>query len=58
MTGLTPDRIIYDLAAAADPQVSPDGSQIAFTLSQAERGKKRAGSQIGLVGIDGGDLRS
>ena len=54
---LTPERIIYDLAVAGDPQVSPDGSQVLFTRTQAERGRKRAGSQIWMCSINGSNQR-
>ncbi|HEY7037084.1 MAG TPA: S9 family peptidase [Thermomicrobiales bacterium] len=54
---LTPETIVYDLAAAGDPQVSPDGSQIAYVLGKAERDKKQTGSQIWLCDVDGGNAR-
>lgn len=54
---LTPETIIYDLAAASDPQVSPDGARLLYTRSQAERGKKRPGSQVWIGDIDGGHAR-
>jgi dipeptidyl aminopeptidase/acylaminoacyl peptidase len=54
---LTPERIIYDLATAGDPQVSPDGTHLLYTRTQAVRGRKRAGSQIWLCAIDGSDQR-
>lgn len=54
---LTPETIVYDLAAAGDPQVSPDGKTVAYVLGKAERGKKLTGSQIWLCDIDGGNAR-
>jgi dipeptidyl aminopeptidase/acylaminoacyl peptidase len=54
---LTPETIIYDLATASDPQVSPDGARLLYTLAQAERGQKRPGSQIWLSEIDGSNAR-
>jgi dipeptidyl aminopeptidase/acylaminoacyl peptidase len=54
---LTPETIVYDLAAAGDPQVSPDGTRIAYVLGKAERGKKLAGSQLWLCDVDGDNAR-
>ncbi|MGE3798690.1 MAG: TolB family protein, partial [Thermomicrobiales bacterium] len=56
--GLSPEQIIYDLATAGDPQVSPDGTQVLFTRSQAVRGKKVGLSQIWMCAIDGSDARA
>ena len=53
--GLSPEQIIYDIAVASDPQISPDGSQVLFTRSQAVRGRKLGQSQIWVCGIDGSD---
>lgn len=53
--GLTPEQIIYDIATASDPRISPDGSQVLFTRSQALRSRRLTQSQIWMCGIDGSD---
>lgn len=55
--GLSPEQIIYDLAAVSDPQISPDGTQVLFTRGQANRGRKVSLSQIWVCSIDGSDAR-
>lgn len=54
---LTPDALIYDCSQASDPQVSPDGNQVLYTLSRARRESKRGTSQVWRCGIDGSDPR-
>jgi dipeptidyl aminopeptidase/acylaminoacyl peptidase len=54
---LTPETLIYDLKGASDPQISPNGKRIAYTLGQATRDDARPGSQICLRDIDGGNAR-
>ncbi|MGH2534411.1 MAG: hypothetical protein ACRDJW_19250, partial [Thermomicrobiales bacterium] len=51
---LTPDTLVYDLAAATDPQVSRDGTRVLYTRGQAKRDKKRAESQLWIANLDGG----
>jgi dipeptidyl aminopeptidase/acylaminoacyl peptidase len=55
--GLSPEQIIYDIASAGDPRVSPDGSRVLFTRSQAVRGRRVALSQVWICGIDGSNPR-
>ena len=43
---LTTSALIYDLVTAGDPQVSPDGTQVVYALSQTDRKKKKGSSQI------------
>src|SRR5262249_11300013 len=50
---LTPSALIYDLVTAGDPQISPDGTQVVYALSQTDRKKKKGSSQIWLCGVDG-----
>src|SRR5919108_254603 len=57
MPPLTPDALVYDVAAAADPQVSPDGTHVAFTVARADRDQDRGTSQVWLARIDGSDAR-
>src|SRR5579871_2652400 len=55
MKRLTPDALVYDTVMAGDPQVSPDGTRVAYTLSRANRENDRSTSQIWIVSIDGAD---
>ncbi len=50
---LTPERLVYDLTPAGDPQISPDGSRIIFTLSTTDRESKKTTSHLWLCGVDG-----
>ena len=54
---LTPSALIYDLVTAGDPQVSPDGTQVVYALSQTNREKKKGSSQTWLCGVDGSSPR-
>ncbi len=56
--GLSPEQIVYDLASASDPQISPDGTQVLFTRGQAVRGRKVGLSQVWVCAIDGADARA
>jgi dipeptidyl aminopeptidase/acylaminoacyl peptidase len=57
MRRLTPDALVYETAAAGEPQVSHDGSQVVYTLSRAERDLDRSTTQIYVSAIDGSDVR-
>ena len=62
---LSPQTLVYDFTAAGDPQVSPDGTRVVYTLSKTDRGSKpdlspfegRGSSQLWLCEIDGSDPR-
>ncbi len=54
---LTPEILVYDLKAVGDPQISPDGSRLIYTLAQGERGQERGTSQIWLCDRDGSNAR-
>ena len=54
---LTPDRIVYDLVSAGEPQLSPDGSTIVYSRAQAERGRLKPSSHLWLIDRDGGNPR-
>jgi dipeptidyl aminopeptidase/acylaminoacyl peptidase len=50
---LDPDRLVYGLTGVADPQVSPDGTRIVYTVATADPTTKKAGSQLWCCAIDG-----
>lgn len=54
---ITPELVVYGLTMAGEPQVSPDGTQILYTLSAVDRETKKGSSQIWLCGIDGSNPR-
>ncbi len=54
---LSPNDIVYGLIGAGDPQLSPDGAQIAWVRSRAIEGKLRTESQIWVAGADGSNKR-
>src|SRR4051812_12290456 len=53
----TAAALVYELKAAGDPQVSPDGSRIAYTLAQIDPQTKKPSSSIWLCKIDGSEKR-
>jgi dipeptidyl aminopeptidase/acylaminoacyl peptidase len=54
---LTPERLVYETVSAGDPQVSPDGRHVVYTLGRADRDADRGSSQLWLVDVDGGQPR-
>ena len=54
---LSPETLVYDLKAASEPQVSPDGRRILYALVGANRETKKVGSQLWWCGVDGSDPR-
>ncbi|MFM9106866.1 MAG: TolB family protein, partial [Chloroflexota bacterium] len=57
MTRLTPERIVYGLAFASDPQISPDGGRVAFVISRNAEDTPRQRSAVWLCDADGAGLR-
>lgn len=57
MPRLTPEALVYDTVNAGDPQVSPDGKQILYSLSRAQRDQDRTTTQIWISSIDGTQRR-
>ncbi len=55
---LTPDQLAYEVEAPSDPQVSPDGRHIAYTLGTVDQNTKKRQSQVLLISIDGGQPRA
>ena len=56
MRRLTPDALVYETLAAGEPQLSHDGTRVAYTLSRANRDRDRSTSQIHVSAIDGSDV--
>lgn len=50
---LSPDAFVYDLAAAGEPQVSPDGTTILYALGRVDRETGTAKSELWRCGIGG-----
>ncbi|MBV9546299.1 MAG: PD40 domain-containing protein, partial [Chloroflexi bacterium] len=55
MPPLRPETLVYDLTSASDPQVSPDGTRLAYVVGRSDSENDRGTSQIWLSGIDGSD---
>ena len=55
--GLTPELLVYGYPMADDPQVSPDGTSIAYRLTKVDRESNRATSHIWICDIDGANQR-
>ncbi|MBA2469076.1 MAG: S9 family peptidase, partial [Chloroflexia bacterium] len=55
ITGLTPERLIFDLRAAGQPAMAPDGSRIVYSLSAVDRETKQTTSQLWAIDLDGGN---
>src|SRR5215210_3171926 len=41
----------------SDPQVSPDGRMVAFTISDPDKAANKSITQIHLVAVEGGEVR-
>lgn len=44
--GLSPELLVYGFTTASDPQVSPDGTTILYTLTKVDQETKKVSSQI------------
>lgn len=56
-TPLEPHTLVYELAAASDPQIAPDGTRIVYTLAQADAASGTVRSQIWCCDMDGSNQR-
>ena len=57
-TPLTPHNLVYDLAPAVDPQISPDGTRVLYSVSRADPAASgKISSSLWLCGIDGASPR-
>lgn len=54
---LSPETLIYAFAGASDPQVSPYGTQVLYSVGRTDRATRKAGSQLWSCRIDGGTPR-
>src|SRR5438128_2159530 len=54
---LTPELLIYGIVAAGDPQLSPDGARVVYSLGRADREHDRGTSQIWQSDLDGANPR-
>jgi len=54
---LAPDTLVYDLAPAGDPQLSPDGTRLLYALTRTDRATKKPATQLWLADRDGGNAR-
>lgn len=54
---LDPETLVYGFSLAGDPQISPDGARIVYTLTTTDRESKKASSQLWLCDVDGGSPR-
>ena len=54
---LSPDTLVYGLGAASSPQISPDGTQVLYTLTSCDQATKTGTSQLWICRVDGGAAR-
>jgi len=54
---LTPENLIYDLRAAANPQISPDGSRILYSLTSIDQATRKTAAHLWVCSRDGDDAR-
>lgn len=57
MSPLTPERLVYELRAAADPALSPDGRSVAYVLGTVKPGVRAGVSHLWLVDVASGSAR-
>lgn len=55
---LTPQTLAFELTTASDPQISPDGTQITYTLAAVGTDDHRVRREVWMCGIDGTQPRS
>jgi dipeptidyl aminopeptidase/acylaminoacyl peptidase len=54
---LTPEVLIYAWKQPGDPQISPDGSRIVYTLTEVDPDTKKTSSHLWLCRVDGSEPR-
>lgn len=54
---ISPAAFVYDLQQPGDPQLSPDGARLVYTLTRVDPESKKTTSQLWLCDRDGGNAR-
>lgn len=57
MSKFTPESLVYGLKTVVDPQLSPDGEWIVYTVNEVPEETKKRTSQIWLTKRDGSETR-
>lgn len=55
---LTPQTLAFELTTASHPQVSPDGTQITYTVATVDADDHRVRREVWMCGLDGTEPRS
>lgn len=55
--GLTPEQIVFGIAFANDPQLSPDGERIVYSITNIDEESKQATSHLWISNRDGAEAR-
>ena len=56
-TPLSPHTLVYGFESPGDPQVSPDGTCVVYSLSKTDEKTNKTGTQLWLCDIDGANAR-
>jgi len=54
---IDPTALVYDVQTPVEPQISPDGARIVYTLSRADRATRKTSGQLWLCDRDGGNAQ-
>jgi Tol biopolymer transport system component len=54
---LSPETLVYGFSLANDRRISPDGTQVVYTVIRVDRETRRSGSQLWLCDIEGANAR-
>ena len=54
---LSPHTLVYGFKSAGDPQISPAGDRIIYTLSSADSETAKVKSDLWICNVDGSDAR-
>ena len=55
--GITPEQIVYGISFASDPQLSPSGERVVYSISKISEEKKKATSHLWMSDRDGSNVR-
>ena len=53
----TPEELVYDVRQPGDPQISPDGTHVVYTLTQPDRDSKKTITHLWYCDREGGNAR-